>query len=148
VITREHVSIALYNLLVGSSTYQTTGRRFQTFANLPNVQKPALFLVEPKENHRRDKELVPARRIIEYECFIFIDDGTDPNAVPITVLNPLIDAIDPVNGGVLTPGINGRQTLGGIVMDCYIEGEIIKVPGDLDGQGAAIIPIKVIFMQP
>jgi hypothetical protein len=83
-----------------------------------------------------------------YDAYVYINDGTNKAAsvTPITSLNNILDAIDPITGGVLKPQvINGRQTLGNLVYDCYIEGEIVKVPGDLNGQGVMIIPIKVIL---
>lgn len=146
--TREQVATALFNLLAGSADYKFTSRRFQTWTQIQSVMKPALFLIEHKETHVKGKLITPAVRTIDYDAYIFIASGLDPNAVPITELNNLIDAIDPTNGGVLAPGLNGQQTLGGLATNCYIDGEIIKVPGDLDGNGVAIIPIKVVYMEP
>ncbi len=144
--TREQAACALFKLLTSSYTYPTTSRRFRTFDDIAQVQKPALYQVEHEEEHVRGKQLIPAIRTLMVDVYLFISTGMDPKAVPITTLNNLIDAIDPVSGGVLTPNDHGRQTLGGLVTDCYIEGKITKVPGDLDGQGVAIIPIKVVFM--
>lgn len=146
-VTREQVGIALFNKLLTSGTFPTNSRRFQTWTNIADVQKPALFLIEHEEEHAKNRNQTPAVRTTHFDCYLFIATGLDPNAVPITTLNNLIDAIDPVSGGVLTPWPSGsRQTLGGLVTDCYIDGQIIKVPGDLDGQGVAIIPIKVVYM--
>ena len=41
------------------------------------------------------------------------------------------------------PGFD-RQTLGGLVHYCRIEGRVVKDPGDLDGQGLALVPIKIL----
>ena len=145
-VTREQVANALFNLLAGSSQFLTTSRRFLSEDQIASAEKPALFLLDDDEQHTRGKQLVPAVRETIFECLMFISSGLDPNVVPGTTLNNLIDAIDPVSGGVLKPGINGKQTLGGLVTDCYIEGKIIKAPGDIGGLGAARIPIKIIFM--
>lgn len=147
-VTREQVASALFTLLKTSHSYPTSSRRFKTWSDIPAVQKPALYMVEHEEEHVRGKQLVPAIRTLMVDVYLFISTGMDKNSVPIITLNNLIDAIDPVSGGVLKPGFNGKQTLGGLATDCYIEGKITKVPGDIDGQGVAIIPIKVIFMQP
>jgi hypothetical protein len=144
--TREQVANALFNLLVGSSQFLTASRRFMPDDQIASAGKPALFLLDDDEQHTRGKQLAPAIRETTFECLIFISAGLDPNVVPGTTLNNLIDAIDPVSGGVLKPDVNARQTLGGLVTDCYIEGKIIKAPGDINGLGAARIPIKVIFM--
>lgn len=115
---------------------------------LTNVAKPALFQVEYKETHDKAKLITPAIRKLHVDIYIYISLGVDPNSVPITQLNDLVDAIDPNSDGVLKPSpMNGRQTLGGLVTDCYINGEIIKTPGDIgNGMGAAIIPIEVVYM--
>ncbi len=145
--TREQVANALFNLLQTSATYYTTSRRFIPWDDITSVQKPALFQIEHEEEHVRGKQLIPAIRTLNLDVYLFISTGLDPNTTPITTLNDLIDAIDPVSGGVLSPyPASSRQTLGGLVTDCYIEGKITKVPGDLDGLGVAIIPIKVVFM--
>jgi hypothetical protein len=42
---------------------------------------------------------------------------------------------------VLATGkVNGRQTLSSLVSHCYIEGKVMKDPGDIDGGGQAMIP--------
>lgn len=145
-VTREQVAEALFSLLTNSAAYAYSSRRFQTWDTIQSVQKPALFMIEHNEHHIKQKLITPAVRTLDVDVYLFIASGLDPHATPITDLNNLVDAIDPTSGGVLAPGLDGRQTLGGLVTDCYLEGEIIKVPGDLDGQGVAILPIKVVYM--
>ena len=144
--TREQVALALFTLLTSSSAYQTTGRRFITDDQLAACQKPALFMYEHKETHVKAKQITPAVRTLEVDVYIFIATGQDPNYTPITDLNNLIDAIDPTTGGVLSPFPNTQQTLSGLVTNVYIDGEILKTPGDINGLGVAVIPIKVIYM--
>jgi hypothetical protein len=144
--TREQVAQALFNLLTSSSGYNTTGRRFITDDQLSACQKPALFMYEHKETHVKGKNITPAVRTLDVDVYIFIASGLDPNNVPITTLNNLIDAIDPVTGGVLSPFPNSQQTLGGLVTNVYIDGKILKTPGDINGLGVAVIPIKVVYM--
>ncbi len=145
--TREQVAIALFNLLKGSSEYRYASRRLRMPDQLSGIAKPALFMLEHKEIHSKNRNATPAIRTLLVDVWIYISLGADPNEVPITNLNTLIDAIDPNSGGVLKPDIHGKQTLGGLVAECYINGEIIKVPGDIgNGLGAAVIPIEVIFM--
>lgn len=146
--TREQVALALLSLLTSSAQYNYTSRRLRMPDQMANVAKPALFQIEHKETHVKGKLITPAYRILHVDVWIYIAIGTDPNSTPITTLNTLIDAIDPDSGGVLKPSpMNGRQTLGGLVTDCYVNGEIVKVPGDIgNGMGAAIIPIEVVYM--
>lgn len=145
--TREQAMIALFNLLASSSTYNYTSRRFQTWDQINSCLKPAMLMIEHKETHIKQKLITPAVRMLNVDVYLFIADGQDQNKYPIIALNNLIDAIDPSSGGVLAPnGGQSQQTLGGLVTNVYIDGDIIKVPGDIDGLGVAIIPLKVVFM--
>lgn len=149
--TREAVSIALFNLLKTSYAYPESSRRIKTWDTVASIEKPALFLAEEPEVHYRNKMPTPAQRTLEYTAYIFVqtDQALADSAsnVPITQLNNLLDLIDPIQGGVLKPDdiLQNRLTLGGLVYDCYIEGTVKKVPGDLDNQGVMSIPIKVIY---
>jgi hypothetical protein len=40
--------------------------------------------------------------------------------------------------------VTGRQTLGGLVSHCWIDGKIMKDSGDIDGDGIAVIPVKIL----
>lgn len=144
--SREAVATALFKLLSSSSGYNTTGRRFITDDQLSACQKPALFMYEHKETHVKSKQITPAVRTLDVDVYIFIAAGLDPNATPISQLNNLIDAIDPTTGGVLSPFPGSQQTLGGLVTNVYIDGEILKTPGDINGLGVAVIPVKVVYM--
>lgn len=74
---------------------------------------------------------------------------TGPPGVPnkttpgSAVINPLLDALD----GALEPDDmqTGCLTLGGLVIDCRIEGEIVKALGDEDPSGlcGAIVPLLI-----
>jgi hypothetical protein len=57
-------------------------------------------------------------------------------------MNPLIDAVT----AMLAPaaGANSRQTLGGLVSHCWIDGKVMKDPRDMYGDGLALIPIKIL----
>lgn len=147
-VTREQVSAALFAKLKTAAAFGYSSRRFQTWDQIASAQKPALFLVDTKESHSKQSLITPAVRIISYDAYIFTAAGQDPNATPITDLNALVDAVDPTSGGVLAPNDHGRQTLGGLVYDCYLDGQVDKVAGDLDGLGVAILPVKVLYMQP
>jgi hypothetical protein len=61
--------------------------------------------------------------------------------VPTERLNDYLDALE----AVLRPAPGQpTQTLGGLVHHCFIDGEILKVPGDDDGQGMAVIRITIL----
>jgi len=55
-------------------------------------------------------------------------------------LNTILDALE----AALNPANGARQTLGGLVSHCRIEGAVLKDPGDLDGDGLLWVPIKIL----
>jgi hypothetical protein len=57
------------------------------------------------------------------------------------VLNPFIDAVD---AALRTRLINNWQTFGGLVSHVWIDGKVMKDPGDLDGDGIEVIPVKIL----
>lgn len=146
-VTREQVMQALLDLFTPLTDFKIVSRRLQHWSDVNGADQPALYIYEKPETHKRADQVTPAIRMLTADIFIYINVGNDPSAVPATQLNNLIDLIDPNSGGVLFPDvqIQNRQTLGGLVYDCWIEGDILKVPGDLDGQGIAVIPVKILI---
>jgi hypothetical protein len=61
-----------------------------------------------------------------------------------TAINNALDAID----AALTPSgadaALGRHTLGGTVHDCKIAGVPVRYTGDLDGDGLAVVSVRLI----
>lgn len=66
---------------------------------------------------------------------------SDPDAIPAVTNNLILDAIEAV---LAADDASGCCTLGGIVHHCWIEGEVFKDPGDLDGQALLIVPIRML----
>ena len=71
--------------------------------------------------------------------------GMDPEDVPDTAMNALLDAID---AAVLPRGADAlagnRQTLGGLVAHCYPFGPVFVDTGDIDGKAVAAIPFQIL----
>jgi hypothetical protein len=103
---------------------------------------PALFLVSTASHFPpREARQLPPKRTLDTQIWVYTDVGKDPNAIPETALNTLLDAIE----AALAPGVmSGVQTLGGLVSHAWIEGEIEQFPGVLDGVALAIIPVRVL----
>jgi len=140
-MNREAIISALFALVSGAAPFATASRRLQLWSSVPSSEKPALFLVERGDNYARASEAVPEAVTMQLEIYIYIDAGKDQSIVPASALNPLLDAIDTA----LAPSpLTGLQTLGGLVSHCWIEGKIMKDAGDLDGDGVAVIPVRVL----
>jgi|ERR1039458_6156422 hypothetical protein len=138
--SREAIMTALFALVSGSASFVTASRRLQLWDTVPSASKPAIFMYERGDEYKGAERYLPPTVTMNVDLFIYIDAGKDQSIAPITVLNPLVDAVDTA----LKPGNNGRQTLGGLVSHCYIDGKIMKDPGDIDGDGVAVIPVKIL----
>jgi hypothetical protein len=125
----------------GSAGYVTTGRRLKLWTDVAAAEKPAIFQYERGDNYSKGNQYTT---IIEMsvDLYIYTAPGMDSGVTPISILNPLIDAVDAALKP--SPATPGRQTLGGLVSNCYIDGKVMKDPGDLDGDGIAVIPIKIL----
>lgn len=142
--TREPIFGALFDLASSlswgspSQTFAFTSRRVKLFDDLAG-QFPALCQAEHDEMHSQEIGMPPIRKLTA-SWIIYTQAGKDPNTVPATDINNIIDAVE----AILPDGSDGEwQALGGLVYSCMIEGKVFKDPGDLDGTGLLIIPITI-----
>lgn len=145
--TREEVAVALFGLLNTApmqAIFNTISRRPQLFTQCAN--KPGLYMGSPKETYVYEHgTVIPGKISLDYVCYLYIDSGLDPDAVPDTLLNNLLDAVEAAIAPTPPlPAGNGRQSLGGIVDHAWIEGDVNRAPGWLDGEGMAIFTIRVL----
>ena len=141
--TREQAMEALQTRLTSAYSFGAVGRRNVSPETIASPGSPALMLIKHHETYERQSPSLPPRRTLTVLACVYIDTGTDPNAIPDAVLNPIQDAIDTA----LLPDdfTTGRCTLGGLVFSAYIKGEVIAAPGDKTGKGLAVIPIDIVF---
>lgn len=137
----ESIMAALFALLQSAASFTTSARRLKTFAQVPTADRPALFQYEgDKVEYKTQSKNLPAIVTFSVKAIIYFDSSQDV-AAPATQMNALQDAIVAT---LKPPAGYGFQTLGGLVTDCRIEGEIIRDPGDLDFQGLLLFPIKIL----
>ena len=139
-MNREAIYSSLFNLVKASASFKTASRRLRLWSDVNASDKPAIFVVQRPQNYVNASTATPAKVTLEAEIIIYTNAGKDPNYVGATDLNNLVDAVDVALAG--NP-VTGNQTLGGLVNHCWIEGKIFIDPGDLDGDGLAIIPVKI-----
>jgi hypothetical protein len=96
-----------------------------------------------QSNQRADEQAATGltRWTLHAWLMIYNRIGADPASIPSTPLNRLVDAVErtlerPVQGE--------RQTLGGLVTQCSIVGDVLFDEGVLDQQGIAMLPIVII----
>jgi hypothetical protein len=161
------IMAALLTLLQTScgSLFKTYSRRFMTWEDLQQqlsatdaVRQPALYLYSgPGFGGGTTKYIqqgrTPAKRIITRTIVLYaqIPGGGLPGGIDSTTAGdapfyPLIEAVE----SALEPADSDSLatiTLGGLVTHCWIEGDGVIVPGDIDpnGQGMATLPVTILI---
>ena len=112
-------------------------RQARLFDDLPAT--PALCQSEPGEEVIRLAGQ-PPRRVLLASWTVHHATG-DPDAAGTTTNNLILDALD----AALRPDSpDGCCTLGGLVAHAWIEGEITKDPGDLEGHALMVVPVRIL----
>jgi len=140
-MVRETIYAALFDRVAAIPGLVSAGRRLKHWSDLPAAQQPALFLAQRGERPTQRRGL-PAAWNLTAALYLYVHAGGDPQAVPATELNRLLDAIE----AALAPDpVQGAQTLGGLVSHCWIDGGGIETDeGVLGEQAVAIIPINIL----
>jgi hypothetical protein len=122
--------------------FQTTSRRL-AFPN-EETDMPALYLLDMDEQHFPRQAGSPGTIVLECEVWLFSDAGEEPDSVPASELNTLLDAvqtaIDPPSNA-----LGGRRQNLGVhgVHYCRIEGTVQKDPGHNGRIAGAIVPLRI-----
>lgn len=124
-------------------TWIKSERRIRLFSDVDKDQQPWLGQAEHDAEYAQVSSL-PYKRTFPAEWVIYVATNEDDPA-PTTQLNTILQAIE----DALAPKVNDigypkRNTLGGLVYHCYIDGKLLKDPGDIDNQGMMIVPIRIL----
>ena len=111
--TREQVLEALFAKLSTAYAFSAATRRNASPETLAPAGGSALALVVHHEDYHRPSPSAPPRRTLTALAIVYVNVGTDPNAVPDAVLNPIKDAIDAALKA--DNPTTGLCTLGGLV---------------------------------
>lgn len=130
---------ALFAKLQAVANFKTASRRLEHWDDVAPADQPALFLALRREEVTTAPPGTNPVSKITADCYLYANTGADRTIAPSTILNPLVDAIF----AALVPdnAVTNKQTLGGLVQHCWIEGEIRTDEGVLGPQGVVIIPI-------
>ncbi|WP_395664566.1 hypothetical protein [Methylocella sp.] len=142
---REAAIGALQGALAGALPWKLgPARRLKLWSDVPAAMRPACFIFEGGQETVSWSESAAPRRTMEVRIFVYLN-AKDPAAVGAALLNEAMDALE----AALKPrGADlalGRNTLGGLVHSCRIDGKTLKDPGDLDGDALLIAPVSVIL---
>ena len=144
--SREQVMNALFALLQTTGNFITASRRLENQENITPEMSPALFVVEHLDDYKRPVIAAPPKRDLTAMAIIYNNVGVSTDAmnrIPASPINNAIDAMDAIFNGD-NPLVK-KNTLGGLVEACFIEGTIVRASGDVDGKASAFIPIRIIL---
>ena len=142
-MNREAACAALFATVSAAYPWGLASRRMKLWTEAPAAMRPALFQLESgPETYQWNSPATP-RRTLQVKLFLYFD-ARDPSTPGATAINNALDALD----AALSPSgldiASGRQTLGGAVHDCKIMGIPVRDTGDLDGDGLAVVSVKLI----
>jgi hypothetical protein len=143
-MSRETAFGALFSLASSAYAWGLASRRMRLWSETPINLRPALFQLESGPEVYQWSQLAAPRRTLEAKLFLYFD-ARDPTTPGSTGMNVALDALD----AALAPsGLDiaaGRQTLGGVVYDCRVIGVPIRDVGDLDGDGLAVVAVRLVL---
>lgn len=147
-MSRSAVYLALFALTASMSKdvgglLVSRSRKFKHFAAVPKTEQPAFFQTEPHEEQTQKTRMDTIRKWHANWVFYFSSDESDPASIPADTANTIIDQVEAIFAAASHPG-DLNVTLGGLAHHIFIDGSIIKIPGDDDGQGMLIIPITLL----
>lgn len=125
--------------------FVTSSRRVKLFNAVPAEQQPACFQAE-HANTEGQVSGMPYKTTLEatwliYQC-LAKDGDIEATIENNKIMKAVRQALAPFPTDVGFP--DHRNTLGSLVYHCMISGRVIKDPGDIDGQGMIIVPIKLL----
>lgn len=138
-INRESAYGALFDLLSQIDGIPTFSRILAHWDDVSPSQQPAIYLAQDTQQATQAKGM-PMIYVLGAKLWLYAHRDTN-DIVPSTQINNILDAID----AILTPNPTPeyKQTLGGVVEHCWINGAIITDEGTLGNQSIAIVPISM-----
>jgi hypothetical protein len=110
------------------------------------TEQPAIFLVPEEEIATYVREKIYTKWTLKIALWVYVQKGDD-NALGVQMLTAILDGIDqvvtvnPQNIQGLPAGVNA---LGGLVVQCSINGPTVISAGYLGAQTVARVPIEII----
>jgi hypothetical protein len=142
-MSREAVFSALFATVSNAYDWGLASRRMKLWSEVPATLRPALFQLESGPETYQWSTLATPRRTFEAKLFLYFD-ARDPSRPGASAINEALDAIDAALAPSKLDTSRGRQTLGGVVYDCKIVGVPVRDTGDLDGDGLAVVSVRLV----
>lgn len=140
--SRKAVFAALYALASGAAGFQTKSRTVRLFSDVAAPDQPAFFQSEGKQVRTVSAPGTQGKDTWHAELILYAHEANVPEGGDVVdLLNDLVDAVL----AALAPPLGvDKQTLGGLVTDCRVDGTIDTSEGRLGQQAVAVIPVVII----
>jgi hypothetical protein len=124
------------------TSFVTRERKVRLFSDVSHAEKPYLAQAEHNETSGQTSN-TPYKRVMRADWLGYFPSKEIIGSIE---LNLLLDAITTALAPkVEDPGyFDSRNTLLGRCYHCFIDGEIFKDPGDIDGEAMFLVPIKIL----
>ena len=143
-MSREAAFSALFAAVSTAYAWGLSSRRMKLWSETPPNLRPALFQLESGPETYQWASPATPRRTLEAKLFLYFD-ARDPTTPGASAINAALDALDAALAPTGLDVASGRQTLGGAVHDCKITGVPVRDVGDLDGDGLAVVSVRLIL---
>ncbi len=129
----------------GLSTWGVTSRRLKLWNDVDSSVQPALYLLQHREALVNSGQGTPNRQylLMGAWCYARTDSdsiiGDDLLDIMTEAIEPTLQADDPQTNNL---------TLGGLCTWCRLDrdsNQVIRDPGDIDGQALLVLPIQILF---
>jgi len=130
-------------LLNGSRAWMTSSRKWQSWADVSPSNQPALFMREGRQRATQNEANGLTEWKLRATVWIYCQHPQDQGSVPATLINNLLTAVK--NQLSPLPGLDA-QTLGRLVTNCFIEGDVLIDEGiaPQDTQSIVVVPISIV----
>jgi hypothetical protein len=146
--TRTAVFQAVYNLLANAYPWSSAQRRLVVPNNIAPGDQPALVVVYIGDAQSQGQAFQAIRKEYRLAAGVYIRaDSEEPPYVSDTICE-ILDAIDiafeKTNPDGSEKPLGQQQTLGGLVTNCWIDGEVFVDNEALQQQCVVGIPIRAV----
>jgi hypothetical protein len=143
-VPRRQISQALFTQLQTAYNWARSERGTEIWSNVAPVDQPFLGLLCPREVASQPQ----AWGLTRWERFYFAMIYMRRDQMPLDqgqYFSDLIDdMLDAVDTSLLGSPMGEANTLGGLVTQCSIDGDIMVDSGILDNQAVILVPIHVV----
>jgi hypothetical protein len=137
----EPIYAALWSIVSALPAFNYTTRRPVVPTNLSDGQFPALMMDQGDIEIINEGDGGGAKITMPVNLLIYTNTGSDPNAVPVSAANDLLDTVR----AAIWPSIPGaRQTLGGLAHSVFVSGKVEVFEGNQGQHCIVILPVTII----